>query len=101
MTKVIIAGAKGRMGRMLLDRATHIPEIKIVGAVDQGDDVTQCIGDCDVVIDFSLHEATLGFAELCAKHQKALVIGTTGHNEAEKAALRAFQSAIPMVWTSN
>ena len=101
MTKVIITGAKGRMGQMLLACAVRIPEIKVVGAVDQGDDVTQCIANADAIVDFSLHHATLGFAELCAKHQKALVIGTTGHTDAEKSAIRNLASAIPMVWTSN
>ncbi len=101
MTKVIITGSKGRMGQMLLACAARLPELQVVGAVDQGDDVTQCIADCDAVVDFSLHHATLGFAELCAKHKKALVIGTTGHNDAEKAAIRNLASSIPMVWASN
>lgn len=101
MTKVIITGSKGRMGQMLLACAARIPELKVVGAVDQGDDVTQCIANCDAVIDFSLHHATLGFAELCAKHKKALVIGTTGHNDTEKSQISGFKSQIPMVWTSN
>jgi 4-hydroxy-tetrahydrodipicolinate reductase len=54
-----------------------------------------------VVIDFSFHEATAGFAELCAQHQKALVIGTTGHTPAEKARISGFQAALPMVWSAN
>jgi 4-hydroxy-tetrahydrodipicolinate reductase len=101
MTRIIITGSKGRMGQMLLACAARIPELKVVGAVDQGDDVTKCIDDCDAMVDFSLHHATLGFAELCAKHKKALVIGTTGHTDAERSAIRNLQSAIPMVWTSN
>ena len=101
MTKVIITGSKGRMGQMLLACAARIPELQVVGAVDQGDDVTKCIADCDAVIDFSLHHVTLGVAQLCAMHKKALVIGTTGHNDTEKSAIRNLASAIPMVWASN
>ncbi|MCX6902147.1 MAG: 4-hydroxy-tetrahydrodipicolinate reductase [Verrucomicrobia bacterium] len=101
MTKVIITGSKGRMGQMLLACAARLPELKVVGAVDLGDTLDGIIADGDVVVDFSLHDATLGFAELCARHKKAMVIGTTGHTEAQRAAIRAFQSVIPIVWSSN
>jgi len=66
MTCIIIAGSRGRMGQTLLACAARIPEIKVVGAVDQGDDLGAIIGKTDVVIDFSFHNATLGIAELCA-----------------------------------
>jgi len=101
MTKVIITGSKGRMGQMLLACAARIPELNVVGAIDLGDTLDRIIAEGDVVVDFSLHDATLGFAELCARHKKAMVIGTTGHSEAQRAAIRALQSVIPIVWSSN
>jgi 4-hydroxy-tetrahydrodipicolinate reductase len=100
-TKVIINGAKGRMGQALLNCATRLPEIEIVGAIDQGDDLGAIIAKCDAIIEFSFHSVTASVAELCAKHHKALVIGTTGHTDAEKSAIRNYQSAIPIVWASN
>jgi 4-hydroxy-tetrahydrodipicolinate reductase len=101
MTKVIITGSKGRMGQALIACAARIPELKITGQVDQGDNLADVLARGDAVIDFSFHTATAGVAELCAKHRKALVIGTTGHKEEEKAAIRAHAAAIPMVWASN
>ncbi len=101
MTKIIITGSKGRMGLALLGCASRLPEIEIVGQVDAGDDIGAVISRCDVVIDFSFHDATLGIARKCAEHKKALVIGTTGHAEDERSAIRALQSSIPMVWSSN
>jgi 4-hydroxy-tetrahydrodipicolinate reductase len=101
MTRVIINGSKGRMGQALLACAAAMPEITIVAAVDQGDNLSAVVGQCDVVIDFSFHEVTPEVAELCARHKKALVIGTTGHTDAEKSRTRGQQSAIPMVWASN
>ena len=89
------------MGRTLAACAPNHREIEIVGQIDQGDDLAVVIGQCDVVIDFSLHSATPGIAQLCAKHQKALVIGTTGHSDAEQSTIRNLQSAIPIVWSSN
>jgi 4-hydroxy-tetrahydrodipicolinate reductase len=101
MTCIIIAGSRGRMGQALLACAARIPDLKVVGAVDQGDDLGAIIGKADVVIDFSFHNATLGIAELCAKDKKAVVIGTTGHSPEEKAKIIALQSRIPMVMASN
>ena len=101
MTKVIITGSKGRMGQALIACAAHIPGLEIVGQVDQGDALADVIGKGDVVIDFSFHAATAGVAELCVKHGKALVIGTTGHKDEEKAAIRAHAARIPTVWASN
>ncbi len=40
-------------------------------------------------------------AEQCARSGKALVIGTTGHTEEEKTAIRALAQRIPIVWASN
>jgi 4-hydroxy-tetrahydrodipicolinate reductase len=101
MTKIIITGSKGRMGQALQSCAARIPELEIVGAIDQGDDLNAVIAKCDVVIDFSFHNATLGVAELCAKNQKAVVIGTTGHSAEEKAKIVALQARIPMVMATN
>jgi 4-hydroxy-tetrahydrodipicolinate reductase len=101
MTKIIITGSKGRMGQALLGCAAHFPELEVVGQIDQGDDIRSVIEKCDAVIDFSFHNATAGIAELCAKHKKALVIGTTGHSDAEKSKISNLKSQIPLVWSSN
>jgi len=101
MTKIIITGSKGRMGQALLSCAALIPELEIVGAVDQGESLEAIIGKADVVIDFSFHNATLGVAELCAQHNKAIVIGTTGHSAGEKAKIVALKAQIPMVIATN
>jgi 4-hydroxy-tetrahydrodipicolinate reductase len=101
MTRIIITGSKGRMGQALLSCAARIPELEVVGQVDAGDDLGMVIGKCDVVIDFSFHTATLGVAKLCAQNKKALVIGTTGHADREKSAIRNLKSEIPLVWSSN
>ena len=101
MTKVIITGAKGRMGVTLLNCAARIPQIEVVGEINAGDDLGSVIEKCDVVIDFSYHDATPKFAEACARHNKALVVGTTGHDAAQKAQITALKSKIPIVWSSN
>ncbi len=101
MTKIIITGSKGRMGQALTSCATRIPELEVVGTVDQGDDLAAISSKADVVIDFSFHNATLGVAEVCAKNKKAIVIGTTGHSAEEKARIVALKTQIPMVIATN
>ncbi len=101
MTKIIITGAKGRMGQTLVACAERRPDFQIVGQIDLDDDLLTVIKEGDVVIDFSFHEVTAIIATTCAEHKKALVIGTTGHGEADKSAIRQLQSTIPMVWASN
>jgi len=101
MIKVIITGSKGRMGQALVSCAKKFRELEVAGQVDKGDDLRSVIVGGDVVIDFSLHTATPGIVELCAKHNKAVVIGTTGHSESEQSTIRNLKSAIPMVWASN
>lgn len=101
MTKIVITGPQGRIGQALLAVAPQFPELKIVGEIGRNDDLNAIISQCDVVIDFSFHRATLEFAKVCARHRKAMVIGTTGHTNAEKTQIQSLKSQIPIVWSSN
>jgi len=89
------------MGQTLVACAERNPQLQVVGQIDLGDDLLPLIKEGEVVIDFSFHEATGSFASVCAEHRKALVIGTTGHSEAEKSQISNLKSQIPMVWASN
>jgi 4-hydroxy-tetrahydrodipicolinate reductase len=101
MAKIVITGAKGRMGRALVACAANFRELEIVGQVDSGDDLSAIVAKSDVLIDFSSHNATPAIVELCAKNKKAVVIGTTGHSDSEKSQIANRKSQIPMVWSSN
>ena len=101
LTKIIVTGAKGRMGQTLVACAERHPELQIAGQIDLGGDLLPLIKEVDAVIDFSFHDATAQFAAVCAEHRKGLVIGTTGHSDAEKARITALKSHIPIVWASN
>jgi 4-hydroxy-tetrahydrodipicolinate reductase len=101
MTNIIITGSRGRMGQALAACAARHPELHVAGQIDQGDDLRLVIGQGDVVVDFSLHTATPGIAELCAAHKKAMVIGTTGHTDVERSQISNFKLQIPIVWSAN
>jgi 4-hydroxy-tetrahydrodipicolinate reductase len=99
--KVIITGSKGRMGQALVSCARNFRHLHVVAQIGRGDDLAAAIGKCDVVIDFSAHAATVEVAKLCAKHKKALVIGTTGHTDTDTFEIRKFARKMPIVWASN
>jgi 4-hydroxy-tetrahydrodipicolinate reductase len=101
MTRVIITGAKGRMGQALIQCAARFPELQVSGKIDLGDDIKTIVDGCDVVIDFSFHNATAAIAQLCAARGKALIIGTTGHSDAERTEIMMCVDKVPIVWASN
>jgi 4-hydroxy-tetrahydrodipicolinate reductase len=101
MTRVIITGSKGRMGKALVACAAQHPELELVGQIDQGDDLKSVLSKADVVIDFSSHSATAAIAALCSDQGKALVIGTTGHSNEDRSQITSHSSRIPMVLSSN
>src|SRR5579872_700742 len=101
MVNIIITGFKGRMGQALAACAARNPELRVAGQIDAGDDLRSVIGQGDVVIDFSFHDATAKLAAICAQHKKAMVIGTTGHSKDDKARIENLKSQIPIVLASN
>lgn len=101
MTRVVIAGARGRMGQALARCAQGMKDIAVASGIDAGDDLRAVIDGADVVIDFTAHDATLGLARICAERLKGMVIGATGHSDAERAAILAAVKEIPVVWSAN
>ncbi len=101
MIKIIITGSKGRMGRALLACASDDPDLRVIGQIDEGDDLRAVIGQADLVVDFSSPGATPAIAALCAERKKAMVIGTTGHSDEAKSQISNLKSQIPIVLASN
>jgi 4-hydroxy-tetrahydrodipicolinate reductase len=89
------------MGQALISCAKNFRELEIAGQIDVDDDLGAAIAQGDVFVDFSSHTATAEIVGLCARHRKAIVIGTTGHSKSEQSAIRNLKSAIPIVWSSN
>lgn len=100
--KIIINGARGKMGKALQECATKDPNLKIIGLMGKGMNVSdKAIMDADVILDFRNHSATLPLIRYCAEDKKAVVIGTTGHDALEAAEIVAISKTIPIVWASN
>jgi 4-hydroxy-tetrahydrodipicolinate reductase len=124
MIRVAVVGAAGRMGKtligavtaaegMALTAATELPDSTLVG-VDAGElagvgklgvlishSLTKVVDDFDVVIDFTGPVASMVHLDVCRKHGKAMVIGTTGLNDDQKSAIKAAASDIGIVFAPN
>jgi len=89
------------MGQALIACAARIPDIKVVAGVDVGDPLEPHLDACDVLIDFTSHDATVDVVRACAEKGKAVVIGTTGHDAEARATIEDLSRRIPMVWATN
>jgi 4-hydroxy-tetrahydrodipicolinate reductase len=100
-TRVVIVGAKGRMGQALVRLAEADPQLELIAGLDRGDSVSEVIARADVLVEFAHHSATAPLAALAATQGKALVIGTTGHTAEEKRAIKQAAKTIPVVFAPN
>jgi len=98
--KICINGYKGRMGAAIAEEAASSGHT-ISGKVDIGDDLRAALSDSDVVIDFSFHNVTQSVFEEAAELGKAVICGTTGHTQEQRAKLLKIAQAMPTVWAGN
>ena len=119
-----VIGAGGRMGRMLIEAVQDNPQTTLNAAIErQGsslvgadagevaaigvlnlkivDDLKTVVNDIDVLIDFSLPNATEQNMQICAEHNVAMVIGTTGFNEQQEKVLSKASEKIAIVYAGN
>ena len=98
--QILLNGAKGRMGQAIAAVAGEL-DASIRAATDAGDNPAPLLAGCDVMIDFSAHQATRSLLELAVAQHRPIVIGTTGHAPAEKQALLRLAAQVPCVWAGN
>ena len=121
---IVITGASGRMGQMLVRLVADHPEVRLVGALERpghawiGRDVGECMGgaamgvtvsddavttiaQAQAVIDFTAPAATVAFAELTAQARAVHVIGTTGLEQAHLDYLKAAARHAPIIRAGN
>ncbi len=125
MTKIVIAGAAGRMGQALIRCAMAMPDIELAGLTERpghewlGRDAGEIIGSesrtgvaltaelepllaqADVLIDFTYHSAVPQNTQLAARLKRAVVIGTTGLTTEESMVVDKVADQVPVVWAPN
>lgn len=91
MIKIVVKGASGRMGTLILARARDDKDFALVESVDSA----------DVLIDFSHPDATLPNLEEAARAKKAAVVGTTGHTVEQRRSIERLSTKLPFVLSPN
>ena len=121
--RVAIAGASGRMGRMLVEAVLAAPDCTLAGALDVAGspaigqdagafagrstgvaitaDLRAGLAGADVLIDFTRPEGTLAHLAVCRELGVKAVIGTTGFSEAQKAEIATHAGHIAIMMAPN
>ncbi|MGA8458960.1 MAG: 4-hydroxy-tetrahydrodipicolinate reductase [Streptosporangiaceae bacterium] len=87
MIKVGVLGAKGRMGSEVSRTVDAAPDLELAAAVDVGDARDPLVG-CDVVVDFTHPGAVMDNLRWCLDHDRSVVVGTSGFDDARLATVR-------------
>jgi 4-hydroxy-tetrahydrodipicolinate reductase len=122
MIRVAIAGAAGRMGRALIEAVSPSKEFQLCAAFEYpgspavGTDAGTLAGlgatgvtvssdiaaaDFDTLIEFTRPEPTLTHLAYCVKHDKKIVIGTTGFDGAGRDLIAQAGRRIGVVFAPN
>jgi 4-hydroxy-tetrahydrodipicolinate reductase len=123
MLRIAIAGASGRMGRMLIEAVGSAPDMTLCGALDIAtsdaigtdplavfggqssvrvtDDLQAGLQSADVLIDFTRPAATLAHLAACQRSGTRMVIGTTGFTDSERSMLQAAARDLAIVLSPN
>lgn len=122
--RLVVVGAAGRMGRMLIRAIDQAEGCRLVAAVERPgaatigedagllaglpplgvamtDDAPAAFAAADGVLDFTAPDATVAFADLAAQARILHVVGTTGLESAHLARLAAAATHTPIIRSGN
>ena len=121
--RIAVAGASGRMGHMLIEAVLAADDACLAGALDRADspslgqdaaaflgrssgvevtaDLHAGLRGAQVLIDFTRPQGTMTHLQVCRELGVAAVIGTTGFDDAQKAAIAGHARHLPIVMAPN
>ncbi|GMQ75464.1 MAG: 4-hydroxy-tetrahydrodipicolinate reductase [Gammaproteobacteria bacterium] len=123
-TRIVITGAAGRMGRTLVGASRELQDVRLAGAVEApgnaclgqdvgmlagvgeigirvGDSLEAIGGDFDVLVDFTLADASTENIRICRSAGKRAVVGTTGFSATQRARVAEDAEHIAVVLAPN
>ena len=121
--RIAVAGASGRMGRMLVEAIAHADDCVLSAALEMPgspaigqdaaafsgmsagvlvrDDMEQALAGSAFLIDFTRPEGTMAHVALCTRLGIGMVIGTTGFSDAQKEHIAQAAQSIPIMMAPN
>ncbi len=123
MMKIAIAGATGRMGKMLIEAVLNTPDAQLIGALEHDSctligedagaflgkktgvvitaDITKALSDAEFLIDFTRPEGTMAHLAVALKTGSKMIIGTTGLSSEQIDALKKASANLAIVFAPN
>lgn len=111
MTRILLSGANGRMGRVIADIVSQREDCKIVAGVDLNTSAysdfpiypspAEVGAEADVIIDFSNPAALDGLLAFAKAKKLPIVIATTGYTPEQVAKIRESAEEIPVFFSFN
>ena len=123
MMKIAIAGATGRMGKMLIEAVLNTPDAQLVGALEHSacpqlgedagaflgkktgvnisSDVASVLANAEFLIDFTRPEGTMAHLAVAEKTGTKMIIGTTGLSADQIANLKKASAKLAIVFAPN
>lgn len=111
MLKVLINGINGRMGQEVLRQVISSDEFEVCCGVDKSDntesdfpiytDISLIKETPDVIIDFSIPEASMNILEFAKKNNVPTVIATTGFSDDQLHTIAEYSESLPIFRSGN
>ena len=111
MTKMIMHGCNGRMGRVIIDLVKEDNDIEVVAGIDafgeNGYDfptfkgLSECNVDCDVIVDFSNASAVDGLLDYCVAKNVPVVLCSTGLSDAQLSKVKESSAKVAVLKSAN
>ncbi len=116
MVKLIVCGAKGKMGSAIASLAMEDPGIELIGLIEKKghssigrtmggltiqDDLKKVISLTDVIVDFTEPTSSVNHIKVAKEYRKSIVIGTTGLSSSEKRVIKECSEEIACVLSPN
>lgn len=101
MINVLINGFEGRMGKMVLNQIEVSDNFKCIAGIDKNDDINALEVTPDVIIDFSIPEASLSVLKYATAKNIPTVIATTGFSDEQCEIIKDYSKKIPIFKSAN
>ncbi|MBR4832551.1 MAG: 4-hydroxy-tetrahydrodipicolinate reductase [Butyrivibrio sp.] len=111
MTKMIMHGCNGRMGRVIIDLVKEDNDIEVVAGIDAfGENdydfptfkgLSECNVDCDVIVDFSNASAVDGLLDYCVAKNVPVVLCSTGLSDAQLSKVKESSAKVAVLKSAN
>ena len=116
MLKIVVCGAAGKMGKLIIEKVLSDKELELAGAIETKghgaigqpvgkikitDNIEEVVKLSDVVIDFTNPDATLEHLEFVQLYKIGFIIGTTGISKDRVEKIKTVSKEIPIAFSPN